>query len=43
MNVIKRLWKFLNDPAILWGYVAGSLPMFFLAFNLEGTDRKSVV
>ena len=37
MNMIKRLWNFLDDPTILWGYVVGSLPMFFAAFNLEGT------
>ncbi|SIN87034.1 hypothetical protein SAMN05878443_0227 [Carnobacterium alterfunditum] len=42
MNVIKRLWNFLNAPTILWGYVVGSLPMFFVAFDLEGTIGKTI-
>lgn len=37
MNTVKRMWKFLNNTTILWCYVIGTLPMFFLAFSLDGT------
>lgn len=37
MNTIKKMWNFLNNTTILWIYVIGTLPMFFLAFSLEGT------